>query len=102
MKVCSNNDWDPLREIVVGRADGARVPTVDASTMSFSYAGHSVDEVKKLEGQMPQWLIDEANADIERLVAVLVSHGVKVQRPLPIDTSQEFVTPQWRSTGWYT
>lgn len=37
MKISSHNHWDPLEEIIVGRADNARVPTVDASTMSMCY-----------------------------------------------------------------
>ena len=46
MRVRTHNDWDPLREIVVGTATGARVPTVDRSTMSFGYASYPVDAVK--------------------------------------------------------
>jgi len=50
MKINTNNDWDPLEEIIVGTATNARVPTVDKSTMSFSYAADDWAEVKKLEG----------------------------------------------------
>ena len=102
MKVRSHNDWDPLKEIIVGRADGARIPTVDVSTMSFSYAGQDVERVKKIEGPYPQWLIDEANEDIEELVKALEGKGVKVHRPEYFDTSVEFSTPEWTSSDWYT
>lgn len=102
MKVRTHNDWDPLREIVVGTATGARVPTVDRSTMSFGYASYPVDAVKAIEGPLPQWLIDEANEDIEEFVVVLQSAGVVVHRPLPVDTSLTFSTPEWSTTGWYT
>lgn len=102
MKISTHNDWDPLEEIIVGRADGARVPTVDVSTMSFSYANHSIEDVKKIEGPYPQWLIDEANEDIEELVKVLQTFGVKVHRPEDMDTGAMFSTPEWKSTGWYT
>jgi scyllo-inosamine-4-phosphate amidinotransferase 1 len=101
MKISSHNDWDPLREIIVGTACGARVPTVDASTMSFSYAGASPLEVKALEGPLPQWLIEEANEDIEGLVNVLKAAGVKVHRPATTDTGAVFSTPEWSSTSWY-
>ncbi|MDX9731906.1 MAG: hypothetical protein RBT63_09060, partial [Bdellovibrionales bacterium] len=40
--ISSHNDWDPLEEIIVGRADHARIPTVDTSTMAFSYADRKV------------------------------------------------------------
>lgn len=102
MKISTHNDWDPLEEIIVGRADGARVPTVDVSTMSFSYANHDIEKIKPLEGAYPQWLIDEANEDIEELVKALQTCGVKVHRPEDFDTAAEFSTPEWKSTGWYT
>lgn len=102
MKISTHNDWDPLKEIIVGRADGARIPTVDVSTMSFSYAGHNINDIKKIEGPHPKWLIDEANEDINQLVNVLQKCGVKVHRPEILDTSVEFSTPEWKTTGWYT
>jgi N-dimethylarginine dimethylaminohydrolase len=102
MKINSNNDWDPLKEIIVGRADKARVPTVDASTMSMSYTNYNIKDVKPLEGEYPQWLIDEANEDAEELCGVLRDAGVIVHRPEEIDHSKKFNTPYWETTGWYT
>ena len=102
MKVSTHNDWDPLKEIVVGTATGARVPTVDLSTMSFGYANCPHAVVKKLEGPLPQSVIDEANEDIEEFVRVLKQADVKVHRPLPINTSFTFSTPEWSTTGWFT
>lgn len=102
MKINSNNDWDPLKEIIVGRADKARVPTVDLSTMSMSYANHNIEKIKPLEGEYPQWLIDEANEDAEELCSVLTKAGVIVHRPEYVDHSKVFTTPDWSTTGWYT
>jgi N-dimethylarginine dimethylaminohydrolase len=102
MKVQTHNHWDPLEEIIVGIADHARVPTVDRSTMSMSYTNHPMDLIKPLEGAYPQWLIDEANEDLQGLVDVLEQANVKVHRPKPIDHSVEFSTPEWKTTGWYT
>jgi glycine amidinotransferase len=67
MLISSNNHWDQLEEIVVGIATNARVPTVDVSTMNMCYSNYSVDQIKNLEGQYPQWLIDEANEDMQVL-----------------------------------
>jgi N-dimethylarginine dimethylaminohydrolase len=102
VKVSTHNDWDPLKEIIVGTATGARVPTVDASTMSFGYANYPIAEVRKIEGPLAQSLIDEANEDIEDFVGVLKQVGVRVHRPAPIDTTFTFSTPEWSTTGWYT
>ena len=102
MKIISNNDWDPLKEIIVGRADNARIPTVDRSTMSMSYTNYDIEKIKPLEGPYPKWLIEEANEDADELCNVLTTAGVKVHRPLPIDHSKTFSTPDWTTTGWYT
>lgn len=101
IKISSNNDWDPLKAIIVGHANSARVPTVDLSTMSFSYASKKISDIKKLEGQLPKNIIDEANEDIEDLVSTLKKLNIKVYRPEQVDTSIEFSTPEWRTTGWY-
>lgn len=102
MKISSHNHWDPLEEIIVGRADNARVPTVDASTMSMSYTNYPMDQIKPLEGPYPQAMIDEANEDADELANTLKHLGVIVHRPEVLDTSKEFSTPEWRTTGWYT
>ncbi len=102
MKISTHNDWDPLRDVIVGSATNARVPTIDASTMSFSYASQPIDRVSALEGPIPQAIIEEANEDIEALAEALCQAGVNVRRPTSIDTAAEFSTPEWRSTGWYT
>ena len=102
MKISSHNHWDPLEEIVVGIADHARVPTVDRSTMSMSYTNHPVELIKPLEGAYPQWLIDEANEDLNDLTDILKKLDVKVHRPKAINHSVEFSTPEWKTTGWYT
>jgi N-dimethylarginine dimethylaminohydrolase len=102
MKISSHNHWDTLQEIVVGIADHARVPTVDCSTMSMSYTNHPIELIKPLEGAYPEWLINEANEDLQGLSDVLSKMGVKVHRPKAIDHSVEFSTPEWKTTGWYT
>jgi scyllo-inosamine-4-phosphate amidinotransferase 1 len=101
MIVNTHNDWDPLEEIIVGHAHHARV-TLDKSQHSFSYADKTWDEIKGMEGPLPQWVVDEANEDIQGLVDVLESMNVKVHRPKIIDWNQEFSTMDWKSKGWYS
>ena len=102
MKISTHNHWDKLREIVVGSADNYRIPTVDRSTMSFSYTTDSFEDVKHLQGPLPQSLIDEANEDAQGLVNVLEQAGVVVHRPNSLDHSFEYSTPEWKTTGWST
>jgi N-dimethylarginine dimethylaminohydrolase len=70
--------------------------------MSMSYTNHPMELIKPLEGAYPQWLIDEANEDMNELADMLKKLGVKVHRPKPINHSVEFSTPEWKTTGWYT
>ena len=102
MGINTNNDWDPLEEIIVGTADNARVPNLDVSTRSFSYANYDLELIEGLEGPSDQWVIDEANEDLDRLAKMLKSLGVKVIRPKSIDHSKKFSSPDWKTTGWYT
>lgn len=102
MKISTHNHWDPLEEIIVGRADFARVPTVDRSTMSMSYTNLPMEQVKPLEGQYPADIIAEGNEDMDGLAHALQDCGVIVHRPKVIDHSVEFSTPEWKTTGWYS
>lgn len=101
MIVNTHNDWDPLEEIIVGHAHHARV-TLDRSQHSFSYADKTWNEIKGMEGPLPEWVIEEANEDIQGLVDVLESMHVKVHRPKIIDWNQEFSTLDWKSKGWHS
>jgi N-dimethylarginine dimethylaminohydrolase len=101
MKINTHNDWDPLEEIIVGHADHSRV-SLDISTRSFSYANYTMDQIAHMEGQYPQWVIDEANEDADGLADALTKLGVKVHRPRIIDWGKEFSTPDWKTKGWYS
>ena len=100
--VSSHNDWDQLEECFVGIADHARIPTVDKSTHSFGFADCEYEHIKDLEGPSPDWVINEANEDLDGLAKLLGNLGVKVRRPEAIDHSKEFSSPDWKTTGWYT
>lgn len=102
MIINTHNDWDPLEEIIVGRADYSRIAT-DISARSFGYATLSADEMPPA-GLYPQWVIDEANEDADGLADVLTRLGVKVHRPKQInweDTTYN-IGQGWETKGWYS
>ena len=101
MIVNTHNDWDPLKEIIVGNANHSRV-TLDRSQHSFSYADKRWEDIAHMEGPLPDWVIDEANEDIEGLVEILENLDIKVYRSKSIDWNQEFSTLDWKSKGWYS
>ena len=80
MKIHSYNEWDPLRSVVVGRADHANWPTNDPVFRSESERT-LWKETPVPSGPVPDWIITEANEDLEQLVGVLKSLNVEVFRP---------------------
>jgi len=80
MKIHSYNEWDPLRSVVVGRADHANWPVNDPVFRSESERT-LWKETPVPSGPVPDWIIDEANEDLEQLVSLLKSLNVEVLRP---------------------
>ena len=84
MKIHSYNEWDRLREVVVGRADHANWPTQNPV---FALEQQRTDwkETPVPSGPVPDWIIQEANQDLESLCDVLRSYDVVVHRPQALD-----------------
>ena len=81
------NEWDKLQEIVVGRADYANWPTNDPV---FAKESEKTlwKETPVPTGPVPQWVIDEANADLDNLARFLTQWGVTVHRPTNMNFQQ--------------
>jgi len=80
MIINSYNEWDPLKSIVVGSATSANWPSNDPV---FSLEGEKTQwkETAVPRGPVPQWIIDEANEDLQQLADTLVKLGAEVIRP---------------------
>jgi glycine amidinotransferase/scyllo-inosamine-4-phosphate amidinotransferase 1 len=76
----SQNEWDPLIHVVVGRADHARIPSMDLSLRTVNYS-HLADVSALPNGPYPESVINEANEDLEGMVKVFKDLHVKVDRP---------------------
>ena len=76
----SHNEWDTLREIVVGKADYANWPTDDPV---FAKEGEKTlwKSSPVPSGPVPQQIIDESNEDLEALCDALRKENVIVHRP---------------------
>ncbi|MEW2393418.1 amidinotransferase [Streptomyces venezuelae] len=98
--VSSHNEWDPLEEVVVGRLDGATIPSSHpvvtcnippwAARLQGLAAGHAY----------PKRLIEPAQDELDRFVALLESLGVTVTRPAAVEHKHDFATPDWTSRGF--
>jgi len=78
------NEWDSLKKIVVGDASFANWPRYDP-VFSQESKKTSWKETPVPSGAVPQWIIDEANEDLQRLADTLTLLGVKVERPAPLN-----------------
>src|SRR4051812_31927573 len=81
LAVSSWNEWDPLLEVIVGRADGARMPPLEPAVRA-TMPDHSLALFDAAGGRpfAPE-LVDAANRDLEALVELLEGEGVAVRRP---------------------
>ena len=101
--VNTHNEWDPLREVVVGSATGAQIPTVkDESLHAVAYGASSDEEFANTRtGPYPKQIVDETNDDLEQLVEALTKLGIGVHRPAPADFTERYSTGDWSVDGHY-
>ena len=84
MKIHSFNEWDPLREIVVGEASCANWPSEDP-VFSKESEKTSWKDTPVPSGPVDKRIIEETNEDLEGLCDILRSAGVAVHRPSWMD-----------------
>jgi glycine amidinotransferase len=97
--ICSYNEWDPLREIIVGIVDGAAVPPWDIAVKS-SVPENQWSFFEAMGGKpFPSEKVAAAAEDLAELVHILEAEGVVVRRPEPLDHSKPFSTPFWHSAS---
>jgi glycine amidinotransferase/scyllo-inosamine-4-phosphate amidinotransferase 1 len=80
----SINEWDPLEEVVVGIADHANWPSSDP-VFAEEATKTLWTETPVPSGPVPQWIVDEANEDLNQLANTLVQFGATVRRPEPVN-----------------
>lgn len=99
--VSSHNEWDPLEEVIVGLADGARFPPWHAAVEAVLPPAKA-DHIRAHAGQaFPADIVDGARRELDLFSALLEREGIKVRRPDPRDKQASFGGPGWTSTGLY-
>lgn len=102
-KVRVHNEWDPLEEIIVGRATNARIPCPDLGLFAVDFVKYgdyaSLDDIPS--GLYSDQVIEETEEDLDELVQILQGLGMTVRRPEIADHSVKFRTPDWESDGRY-
>ena len=90
--VNSWNEWDPLKHVIVGRADGCCIPApepaLDAKVPEDS-------DMKGTHGPRLKDTVDKANQLLDDFSEILKKRGIKVDRPTPLKHNQKISTPDW-------
>jgi len=94
------NEWDPLEEVIVGRAAHAQIARPDPGLFAVEYRDRGSAE-RIPSGRYPDQVLGETEEDLELLVDSLVRLGVRVRRPEVFDHSAGYRTPHWESDGQY-
>jgi glycine amidinotransferase len=98
--VNSHNEWDPLEEVIVGRADFACLPEYPDAE---NYCCPEVTGVAELlemmgiqadHGYCPE-RIAAANRKFDEVSELLTAEGVTVRRPDRFAFNKQFLTPKW-------
>lgn len=100
MKVSSRNEYDQLKSVIVGDATSARFPALD-EIFDLNQTVTSWTETPLPKGKFPQFIIEQANEDLDTLVSTLKSLNIEVYRPTEIDHAHVVRTHEWETDGMY-
>ena len=97
--VNSWNDFDPLKHVIVGRADFSVIPPEEPAT---SEKVPIDSEMRGMWGPRPTATVEAANEQLDNYVKILEGLGVKVDRPTPLQWNQAIQTPDFRTESGFT
>ncbi len=96
--VNSWNEWDTLRHVIVGVADGCCIPPSEPASEPKIPTD---SDMRGMHGPRPAETVEKANAQLDNLARVLEERGVKVDRPTPLNFSQAIATPDWETGSMF-
>lgn len=100
-KVNSNTEWGTIKELVLGIADFAQVPTIKNHDIHcVDYADYI--SINNLPGGLySTQILEETAEDLNVFQQQLEKLDIKVYRPSPIDQSIKFSNSLWETDGYY-
>ena len=98
--VNSYNEWDPLEEVIVGRLEGATIPS-NHVTVTFSLPPIAARLYRFAAGyRYPKWMVRLAQRELDEFIRILEAEGITVRRPDSVDFSRHYRAPGWASRGF--
>lgn len=100
--VYSNNEWSPLKEVILGSPLNYQLPSFDMSFKLFFQK--NIQEVyarvdNKNKPQVKPIYLKELQEDIEEMQKVLENMGIIVHRPKILKQIAHYKTPYFSATG---
>jgi len=97
-KVCSWNEWDPLKHVIVGRAEGTMIQAPEIAVQrNWPEQGYTDGKY----GSYPEEMIAKASEQMDDFAAMLKKRGIRVDRPTLLDFSQKVQTPDWEQDSMF-
>ena len=101
--VNSYTEWDPLEEVIVGRLEGATIPSGHVSRQSESASACREGVSARRRLSLPK--MDGArlpSGNSTQFIHILESEGITVRRPDIVDFVRPYRSPHWSSRGFST
>lgn len=98
VKVNSWNEFDPLKHVIVGRADHTCIPPSEPATEAKV---PDDSDMKGRWGPRPLETVEKANVQLDNLAKLLESRGIIVDRPTPIQWNQAVTTPDFSAASMF-
>jgi glycine amidinotransferase/scyllo-inosamine-4-phosphate amidinotransferase 1 len=96
-----HNEWDPLEEVIIGTAVGARIPVAGVDLVAIEFAEFAECAERLPSGPLPKWVIEQTEAELAALCDALCKLDVTVRRPELRDHAAFITTPDWQTDGFY-
>jgi len=96
MKINSNNEWDELKEVILGTMEGY-FPGLEF-TKKFNYRNYP-KALKIAQSAYPKWYINEVTEDLDSLKSIFIKNRIKVLRPTKYNSKEIFKTPYFSAVG---
>ena len=97
MKINSHNEWDELKEIIVGNGESI-APLIFSSNQYVSEK--KLETAYELAQQAyPKYFVDEINEDLNELCDVIKDFGAKVFRASNSGQMKFYSSPNWSAVG---
>jgi glycine amidinotransferase/scyllo-inosamine-4-phosphate amidinotransferase 1 len=96
-----NNEWSPLKEVILGTIDNANMPTHGKDLHCINYADLTDIPSNEL-GYWDSKVYDETYEDLEKIKDIFDDLGIIVHRPNSIQTQNKISNGYWETTQYYT